>query len=301
MVAGTLSAAVAPLVIAQERGFAQRHGVDIEMFIARSGAEAMAALLSQDAPIGSMSGNAVGNAAASGADLVVLAVNQPRLTYQVMGAGEVRVPSDLRGKRLGVADVGGNSDFAAQYLLDKFGLERSADVVVLSLGSQNERLGGLQAGAVDAAMLNAPFTGTARKLGYNLVFDYAEEDFEVISGGIATSRSYLQRQPEIVRGVVAALVDAIHYFKTDRAGTMAVIGRFLQQDDPDVLEDLYRESAGKALPEKPYPTVQGMTNALAQVVRTNESAARLNPADLVDDRFVRELDTSGYIDALYGR
>jgi ABC-type nitrate/sulfonate/bicarbonate transport system substrate-binding protein len=72
---------VAPLVLAQEVGFAQRHGVDIEMFIARSGSEAMAALLSQDAPIGSLSGNAVGNAAASGADLVVMAVNQPRLTY----------------------------------------------------------------------------------------------------------------------------------------------------------------------------------------------------------------------------
>jgi hypothetical protein len=31
------------------------------------------------------------------------------------------------------------------------------------------------------------------------------------------------------------------------------------------------------------------------VARTNE------PAALVDDRFVRELDASGYIDTLYGR
>jgi hypothetical protein len=37
------------------------------------------------------------------------------------------------------------------------------------------------------------------------------------------------------------------------------------------------------------------------VARTNEAAARLRPEDLVDDRFVRELDTSGYIAALYGR
>ena len=101
--------------------------------------------------------------------------------------------------------------------------------------------------------------------------------------------------------MVAALVDAIHYFKTERDGTIAVIGRFLQQDDPEVLEELYRETAGVALPEKPYPTVTGMANSLAQVARTNEAAARLSPADLVDDRFVRELDTSGYIDALYGR
>ena len=103
-----------------------------------------------------------------------------------------------------------------------------------------------------------------------------------------------------MRGVVAALVDAIHYFKTDRAGTIAVIGRFLQQDDPEVLESC-TESAGAALPEKPYPTVAGMANSLAQVARTNEAAARLSPADLVDDRFVRELDAAGYIDALYGR
>jgi ABC-type nitrate/sulfonate/bicarbonate transport system substrate-binding protein len=219
----------------------------------------------------------------------------------VLGAGGVRTPADLRGKRLGVADVGGNSDLAAQYLLEKFGLQRNIDLVVLALGSQNERLGGLQAGSVDAAMLNAPFTGAARKLGYNVVFDYAEEDYEVISASITTSRSYLQSQPAIVGGVVAALVDAIHYFKTERAGTIAVIGRFLQQDDPEVLEELYRETAGAALPEKPYPSVAGMANSLAQVARTNEAAARLNPADLVDDRFVRELDASGYIDALYGR
>src|SRR5919202_58579 len=134
VVAGTLSVASAPLVLAQDLGFARRHGVDIEMFVARSGSEAMAALLSQDAPIGSLSGNAVANAAASGAELAVMAVSQPRQTNQVLGAADVRTPLDLRGRRLGVADVGGNSDFAAQYLLDKFGLQRGTDVAVLALG-----------------------------------------------------------------------------------------------------------------------------------------------------------------------
>ena len=33
----------------------------------------------------------------------------------------------------------------------------------------------------------------------------------------------------------------------------------------------------------------------------NDAAARLRPEDLIDDRFVRELDDSGYIRTLYGR
>src|SRR5215207_1171861 len=52
MVVGTLSVAITPLIVARDLGFAARHGLDLEVIVARSGAEAMAALLSQDAPIG---------------------------------------------------------------------------------------------------------------------------------------------------------------------------------------------------------------------------------------------------------
>jgi NitT/TauT family transport system substrate-binding protein len=301
LVVGTINISTTPFVLAQEKGFAARHGIELEVIAARGGAEAMAALLSQDAPIGSLSGNAVVNAVAGGADLVVFAVNQPRLTYQIMSAPEVKVPTDLRGRRLGVADVGGNSDLAAQIFLDKFGMRRGEDVVVLALGSQPERLGGLQAGAVQGAMLNAPFTGAARKIGYNVLFDYGEDDYEIMSSGLVTTRGYLEAQPQTVRGLVAALVDAIHYYKTQPEDTVTIIGRFLQQDDPDVLAELYRESAGRALPETPYVSPAGLGNAIAQAALTNEAVGRLRPESLIDDRFVRELDDSGYVRALYGR
>jgi ABC-type nitrate/sulfonate/bicarbonate transport system substrate-binding protein len=301
VVAGTVSVAVAPLVVARERGFAARQGLDLEVIVARSGSEAMAALLSQDAPLGSLSGNALVNAAAAGADLVLLAVWQPRITYKIMAGADMRAPADLRGRRLGVADVGGSSDFAAQYFLDKYGLRRGEDVVILSLGSQTERLGGLEAGAIQAAMLNAPFTAAARQRGFHAIFDYAEEDYEVANSGLVTTRAYQQAQPAVARGMVTAIVDAVHYFKTEQQGTLEVIGRFLQQDDPTVLRELYEESAGRALAEVPYPSARGLTNVIAQVATANAAAGRLRAEDLIDDRYVRELDESGYIRALYGR
>src|SRR4051794_6657972 len=97
----TISESVAPVVVAQEAGFTARQGLDVEIIAARSGAEAMAALLSQDVPLGAIGGNAIINASASGADLVMVALLQPRLTYQVLAAPEVHEVRDLRGKRLG--------------------------------------------------------------------------------------------------------------------------------------------------------------------------------------------------------
>ena len=109
-------------------------------------------------------------------------------------------------------------------MLDKFGLRRGDDVFVVSLGSQNERLGGLQAGAVAAAMLQAPFTASARKVGYHVLFDYAEDDSRcpaVASSPVEHSCAISQTP---CNDSWPAIVDAIHCFKTDREGTKAVIG-----------------------------------------------------------------------------
>jgi ABC-type nitrate/sulfonate/bicarbonate transport system substrate-binding protein len=301
VVLGTISASIAPVVVAQEAGFLARQGLDAELIAARVAREAMAAVVSQDVPIGAIGGNAVINASAGGGDLVMVAMQQLRFTYQVMASPELRSFADLRGKRLGIADVGGSSDLATQYALDKFGLRRNDDVNIVVLGGQGERLGGLQAGAVQASMLQAPFTAAARKSGYQAIFNYADEDYEVPVSTIVTSRAYLRSQPEVMRGFVTALVDAIQYFKTDREQTTAIMGRFLKEDDPEVLAELYREAAGPVMLDAPYPSVSAVANAIEQLVSHNPDVARLRADDLVDDRFVRELDQSGYIARLYGR
>ncbi len=301
MIMGTISASNAPVVVAQAAGFTAGQGLDVEVVAARSAAEAMAAVLSHDAPIGAMGGTAVINASAAGADVVAVALQQARLTQQLLVAPDVRTPDDLRGKRIGVADVGGSTDLAAQYFLDKVGLRRGDDVVVSSLGSSNERIGGLQAGAVQGAMLTEPFGAAARKAGFHVLFDLADEDYPLPSSSVATTRTYAQAQPEVVQGFVTAIVDAIHYIKTDREGTMAIMGRFLQQDDRDVLEAIYREASGSAMPEAPYPSVQAFANAIEQVAPRNAAVRELRAEDLVDERYVRALDDSGYIRSLYGR
>jgi NitT/TauT family transport system substrate-binding protein len=298
---GTAGASSAAVIVAQQGGFTTRYGLAAELVLARSGAEALSAVLGRDAPIGAMGGTAVINAVAGGAGLVVVALANSRLTQQLVVAPDVRTPQDLRGKRIAVTDVGGSTDLAAQYILDKFGLRRGEDVAISALGGNNERIGALQVGAVQGTMLSAPFTLLARKAGYPVLFDLTQEDYELPSISVVTSREALANQPEVARRFVRALVDAIHSMKTDRESTIAVLERYLQQSDPEILEDLYGEAAGNALPEAPYPSVRAFGNAIKEIAPRNEAVASLRPEDLVDDRFVRELDESGYIRALYGR
>jgi ABC-type nitrate/sulfonate/bicarbonate transport system substrate-binding protein len=298
---GTISATNAPMVLAQHAGFNARHGLDVELIPARSAAEGMAAVLSRDAPFGAVGGSAVVNARAGGADVVALALQQSRLTQQLAVSPDVRSVTDLKGKRVAVADTGGSTDLAATVILERAGLRRGEDVAILALGSPTERLGGLQAGGVQGAMLTEPFAAAARKAGFPVLYNMAELDYELPSSAVLSTEGYLAGQPEVARALIAALVDGIHYIKTERAGTIAIFGQFLQQDDPEVLDAIYSETSGAAMPEVPWPSVKAFANGLQQVAGQNPAVLNLRAEELVDDRYVRELVESGYVDRLYGR
>jgi hypothetical protein len=54
------------------------------------------------------------------------------------------------------------------------------------------------------------------------------------------------------------------------------------------------------LNRKPYPSLEGLRNAQRLMALQNPKIATLKIEDLIDSRFVRRLDESGFIDRLYG-
>jgi hypothetical protein len=51
----------------------------------------------------------------------------------------------------------------------------------------------------------------------------------------------------------------------------------------------------------PYATEEMVATILESIAPTEPRAASARPADFIDNRFVRELEDSGYIRQLYGR
>jgi hypothetical protein len=71
-------------------------------------------------------------------------------------------------------------------------------------------------------------------------------------------------------------------------------------DDRKFLEEAWDWHA-KFMPDAPYAPVDGYQLVLQDIAEKNPRAATANVKDYIDSRFVKELEDSGFIKALYRR
>jgi hypothetical protein len=72
----------------------------------------------------------------------------------------------------------------------------------------------------------------------------------------------------------------------------------LRMADPVAAENGYQDQL-LTLNRKPYPSLEGLRNAQRLMALQNPKIAALKIEDLIDSRFVRRLDETGFIDRLY--
>ena len=79
---------------------------------------------------------------------------------------------------------------------------------------------------------------------------------------------------------------------------MQIMGKYSRVEDRNVLEHAWSWFT-QNMPENPYPPLEGYQVVLQEMASTNPKAASLNAKDLVDVRFVKELEDSGFTASLY--
>jgi hypothetical protein len=98
---------------------------------------------------------------------------------------------------------------------------------------------------------------------------------------------------------MTGFVDAIHYFKTNKQGSLPIMANYLQQTDMtavgssyDAVSAIYRRS-----PTAPLAGAQAAIDYLAS--GTTPAAKSLDPAKFIDNSILDGLQSSGFIDNLY--
>ena len=114
-----------------------------------------------------------------------------------------------------------------------------------------------------------------------------------------SERTVKERRPFALK-VVRAFAEALHYIKTNKGDTKALIGKNLKTSDPEGLERAYR-AYNAAFPEIPYPDPEGVKTLLDDMAPRAPKAASANPKSFVDPSVVQELETSGFFKQLYKR
>jgi ABC-type nitrate/sulfonate/bicarbonate transport system substrate-binding protein len=286
-----------PLWAAQDAGLFRQRGLDAELTFT-SGAQAVQALVAGEVDVAYTDGSAVVRAGLAGGDTVILGATTNTFPFRLVTNPAVRRLEDLRGRRLGITRAGTTTDFAARYLLRQAGLVPDTDVALIQAGGTPEMLEAMLAGAVDAGIMSEPFGLLAIKAGYPALLDLSAMGVEYPVTSIGTLRPLVQQRPAAFAAFVGGLVDAIAWIHGHRAEALEVLGRFTQTDDLDSLNATYDEYLPR-YPRAPYPTVAAVTTILDSIRDAVPEAAGARPEAFVDDRFVRELDESGYIRRLY--
>jgi ABC-type nitrate/sulfonate/bicarbonate transport system substrate-binding protein len=291
------SALTAPLWVTKEAGHFEKNGLGVDLIYLSGGTMATQALSSGDIPFTLTGGSAIISSNLAGSGSMILLGIENAILFKLVSAKDIKSPEQLRGKRLAVASLSGSTYLSTVLALAHFGIKPN-EVTFISIASAPTRLAALNSGTVHGTVVLPPDTIVARRMGMNFLLDMGTLGIEFQNAAISAGRQVHENKPDIARRFVKSMVEGVHTYKTDKVFSSKVLRKYLKTDDPELVEEGYSFYADK-LPKKPYPTVKGIQAILDQLAKTNPKAAGSQPGQFVNAQFLRELDTSGYIDRLY--
>ena len=293
---------VAPLWVAQDQGFFAKYGIDSEIIYMRGGPTLFSGMLSGDIQIG-WTASAIIVPIAEGADFVIVAGFNNRVTDELVVRPAIKRPEDLRGKRFGVQSIGGGGWVGAMLGLESLGLEpRRDNIRVLVIGDNTIRGQALEGGSIDATVLDGLFSRKAKAKGMIALADFSQANIPMMNHLVAVRRTYLQRQPEIVENVLRALVEglAFTWSPKSKSAVLKSVMRRLRITEMSLAEDGYQELLTRGgLEKKPHPSLEGVRNVQRLMQSSNPRVGEIKLEEIVDRSIVRKLDDNGFIDRMY--
>ncbi|HEY1372828.1 MAG TPA: ABC transporter substrate-binding protein [Candidatus Binatia bacterium] len=283
---------------AKEMGFYAKNGLDVEMVLLVGAPLAVTAMLAGETPIIHTGASAVITSNLTGSGAVLIAGSVNRFPYVLFVTDEIKRVEDLKGKKFGVSRIGSADNAAAQTVFERYGL-KSDDVGYVTIGSVPARLAAMQTNAIQATLLQPPETLKAKEIGVRALLDFTKLDVEWQQNGVAVTRDYIKKKPDTIRRFMRAYVEAVHYNLTDAKGAQKVLQKYLEIKDNKAIEESYNEIVLKLTRRVPYPTEPGIQLFLDQLKSKNPKAAQAKPSDFTDVSFLKELESSGFIDRLY--
>jgi NitT/TauT family transport system substrate-binding protein len=284
-----------PVVLAKEAGIFARNGLDVTVIRAQAAVSTMA-LISGEVGLIQAAAPAVLQSNLGGSGAVYVAGGYTGLDYWLVGHPSIKSAEQLKGAIIGTAGLSGGSYTATQLAVRKLGLNPAKDVSIVAVGGTPERLAALRTGRVQATSLNPPTIFAAEKEGFRILADVSALPFQNVAP--VTTRRFIKEHPDIVRRYVKSQVEAVHMMKRDRKTGMKVFMQLMGGfKDTAVLEKSYDVSiTDDKLPRNQYPSLEGIKAVLESL---GDRAKEARPTDFVELRFIKELEESGFIEALY--
>ena len=297
----SVSSSAVSLWAAEEHGIFARHGIQPRLVLIRGGPTLVASLVTGEIQSAFTSGVSILGAASQGIEVRMLTSISSRVSWKLIASPQIQRPDDLRGKRFGVQSIVGSTWMYAMLALEHLGLEPKRDnITFLPIGDPVVIAQALEAGRIDAAVLDPPLSRGLTAKGFAQLVDLAATDAAFPGLGLGVTRGYLEQHEALLERLVTALTESLAFVQSpaNKPAVLRLLMKRLRIGDPKIAETGYQEHLA-ILNRKPYPSLTGLRSAQRLMARQNPKVAALHVEQLVEPRLVRKLDESGFIDRLY--
>ena len=299
----SVSALHSAVWVAEQKGLFRKYGIDPEVIVTGQGAATgISALLANDIQVVASAGDALVASTLQGADTVMIAGVVNKGLQRIMARSEIKTPTELKGKKIGVTRIGAVSHSVLLMMLPRWKMSVN-DVQVMQLGSSPNMLAALDRGGIDAAVLTIPSMFVAEDRGYRVLADMGDTDIYYLHTMIATTRNYVKSSRDRVTTFLKGYLEGLAFVKQNKKESIDIVRKKLQlgAEQTRNLERSIELLNAKYYESVPYPSLRGVETVLGFVEKDNPKAKSADPKSFVDDSLLREIEQSGFIKKLYDR
>jgi len=287
--------------IAQEAGLFKKYNLDFQLVYIASSGMVTAAMLGGDAEM-SLTGG-VGNVRAyvqGATDLVFVAGVKNVMTQSIVAGGNLKKPEDLKGKQIAVSRIGSNTHYFTIQALRRFGMEPGRDFSFLQSGGDPESLAALLSKNIEVATMTAPSDAKAIAQGYHYVVYGPDLRIPYAATAFVTKRSVMAKRPQVMGQFMRAMAESAKILHTDKEFVYKVLGKYLRLTDRTILDSAYNAES-KALEPRLVLKSEALQAILEEVAQVDPRAKKVKPQELIDMRYVEEMEKSGFLDNLWAK
>jgi ABC-type nitrate/sulfonate/bicarbonate transport system substrate-binding protein len=209
-----------------------------------------------------------------------------------MGKPDIKRPEDLKGKRVGVGRIGSNTYYFVIQALRRYGMDANKDIQPIQTGGGPETLAALVSGGLDAAAMTAPADVRAVAQGYRFVINGPELRIPYAATSFVTLRSLINKRGPVLGRFMRVMADASRILHTDKPFVYKVLGKYLRVTDTKILDASY-QSEIPALERRLEIQESALQATLDEIAQTDPRGKSVKPAELIDRRYLVELEKSG--------
>jgi len=216
------------------RGIFLRHGLDVQPSIFFGASKGQPALI----------GGAIDVMVGAGSEMAFIAKGAPELAVAVVSgrpadmalvvadSSNITSPAQLKGRKLGISNPGGLTDWLAHQVMRSEGIAPT-DIALISAGNTPTATAMLRTGGLDAAVMDSVSAYTLESKGGARVLQTFGPSVPDFAQGVVYARTdFISAHPDQLRALLAAWFEALDVVVSDKPTTVACILTKVGGDQP---------------------------------------------------------------------